>query len=127
MLYFLFQESIERYCLIPTTNHIVETIITPINKPLRTSPNSYSFSRTEKNDGCCSKKIESPIATGAMTIDEIDRESVRASVFLVWCICSIKLSINRTTFLGDRLSRSSFLSVKISFLFIWFLILKTFV
>jgi len=81
-----------------------ETIITATSKQTRTSPNSYSLSRTAKNDGCCNKKIESPIAKGAMIIDEIDRDSVRARVFLVLCICSIKLSINRRTFLGDTLS-----------------------
>ena len=91
-------------------------MITPTSKPIRTSPNSYSLSKTAKNDGCCSKKIESPIATGLITIDEIDKESVRVRVFLVSCICSIKLSINRITLPVDIFSRSSFLSSpKISF------------
>jgi hypothetical protein len=49
-------------------------MITPTSKPLRTTPNSYSLSRTAKNDGCCSRKIESTIATGVMAIDEIDKE-----------------------------------------------------
>jgi hypothetical protein len=116
MRYFLFQELIDRHCLIPTTNHIEETMITPTNKPLRTSPNSYSFSRMAKNKGCSSKKIESPMATGVMAMDAIDKESVRAKVFFVSCIDSIKLSINRITFLDDIFSASSLLSApKISF------------
>jgi hypothetical protein len=115
MRYFLFQELIERHCLIPTTNQIEETIITPTNKPLRTIPNSYSLSRMAKNNGCRSKKIESPMATGVMAIDAIDKESVRAKVFFVSFIDSIKLSINRITFLDDIFSGSFLSAPKISF------------
>ncbi|MRN62127.1 MAG: hypothetical protein FIO03_08850 [Nitrosopumilales archaeon] len=83
---------------IPTTKHIEDSIITPIRKTIRTSPNSFSLSRIAKKDGCCNRKIESPIATGATTIEEMDKERDRARVFLVWRICSIKPSISRMTF-----------------------------
>jgi len=74
MLYFLFQGFIERYSLIPVTSKIKETIMIPANKMLRKIPNSSSFSRVTKNEGCSNKKIESPIARGASTMEEIERE-----------------------------------------------------
>ena len=50
----------ERYCLIPVTSQIEEITIIPTNKMLRKIPNSSSFSRATKNEGCNNKKIESP-------------------------------------------------------------------
>jgi hypothetical protein len=48
IIYFLFQELIEPYSFIPTTNHTEESIIAPTRNPTRTNPNSYSLSRIAK-------------------------------------------------------------------------------
>ena len=67
------QDFIERYCLIPATSQIEETRIIPPNKTLRKIPNSSSFSRVIKNEGCNNKKIESPTAIGDSIIEEMER------------------------------------------------------
>jgi hypothetical protein len=46
----------------------------PINKMIRKNPNSDSFSRTAKNERWVTRNIESPIASGQRTIEEIERE-----------------------------------------------------
>ena len=94
----MFQDLIERYCFIPVTSQVEETIIIPINKMLRKIPNPSSFSRMTKNEGCSNKKIEIPIASGVSNIEEIERVNATAKVFLVCSSCSIKLSIKVMTF-----------------------------
>ena len=82
ILYFLFQDFIDRYCLIPITSQIEETIIIPNNKMPRKIPNSSSFSSATKNEGCNNKKIESPTARGASIIEEMERVNATTKVLL---------------------------------------------
>jgi hypothetical protein len=70
MSYFLYQDFIERYCLVPVISQIDETIMIPINKMMRKIPNSSSFSNVTKNEGCSCKNIDSPTARGAKIMEE---------------------------------------------------------
>ena len=79
----MFQDFIERYCLIPVMSQIEDTMIIPTNKTLRKIPNSSSFSRVTKNEGCNNKKIESPTARGANIMEEIERVKAKTKVLLV--------------------------------------------
>jgi hypothetical protein len=62
---------------------------------VNTGPNSFSISRTAKNEGCNIKYTESPIVRGAKSKAEMETPS---KVFLILVICSIKLSIRLKIF-----------------------------
>jgi hypothetical protein len=55
-------------------------MITAISKIPRTIPNSFSISRIAKNERCCNRKIDRPIARGARIKAEIETPK---SVFLI--------------------------------------------
>jgi hypothetical protein len=55
-------------------------IMTAISNIPRIIPNSFSISRTAKNERCCSRKIDKPIARGARIKAEIETPK---SVFLI--------------------------------------------
>jgi hypothetical protein len=114
MSYFLFQDFIERYCLIPVISQIEETTIIPTNKMIRKIPNSSSFSSVTKNEGCSSKKIESPTARGPKIMDGTEREKARTKILLVWINWSIKLSIKLMIFWRFALFTSPVSSFKMA-------------
>jgi hypothetical protein len=86
----------------------------PINKMIRKIPNSSSFLKVTKNEGCSNKKIESPTVRGAKIMDETEGEKARTKVLLVWSSWSIKLSIKLMIFWRFALSTSSLTSFKMT-------------